>query len=304
MPETLVVVERLKSSIRQWPSAKVQASGLEIFALDAADCAQRRRSQARTVLGAEHVLSLLEPSDGPFVLMKGLEVAQLYPDVLDRPFRDVDLLVQDAPTVWQRFAAAGYTARPTRRYDIDHHHLPALVAPFGRIGLEVHHRANTPAWAPIDTATILETAQPSRTSIPGVLRPRDDLHALIMALHCWKGGFTRTRDLFDALLLAGASDVPVERTAAEWGLARVWRWTVRFAELQLFNTGSRRTRLLAGLLLPRRHGIADRRRVRLLAPYLVANPIRVTKGHIAEYRLSREARRKRASQVPEHVLST
>jgi hypothetical protein len=259
---------------------------------DATELAGQRRQQARTVLVSEDVLARLGSTAGPAVLMKGLEVAQLYPAPTHRPFRDVDLLVRDAPLVWQRCVEAGYRPTPHHRVDLDHHHLPALASPCGQVGVDLHHRPNLPGWVTIDAELFFESAQPSRTGIEGIRRPRDDLHALLMAMHGWKGGFGRLRDLFDALLLASVSSVPVTETAAELGLRRFWAWTERIAEAELLGRASPLARAVTRALVPRRPGRSTHKWSRVLAPYLVANPIAVTKGHTADYRLGQDARRR------------
>jgi hypothetical protein len=284
--------DRVESQVRPWSAMRREQHGFGLLVGDEDEVHDRRRAHARTVLVGETILEELRTrAPGPLVLMKGLEVAQLYPAVTHRPFRDLDLLVTDARATWDRLVAEGYWANPRRPIEIDHHHLPALAGPHRHIGLELHHRPNLPAWATIPTDLILSTAEPSRTDIEGILRPRDDLHALLMAMHGWKGGFTRLRDLFDALLLAAVSEVPVEETAARLGLTRFWRWTSRIAENALLGRSAGPSRFVARVLVPGGRTRAERKRVRLVAPYLVANPIRVTRGHLAEYRLGQEARR-------------
>ncbi|MBA2282231.1 MAG: nucleotidyltransferase family protein [Acidimicrobiia bacterium] len=286
------LLELVGAHIATWAPVVRQRHGFDLLVGDATELARQRRQQARTVLVSEAVLADLGATGaGPVVLMKGLEVAQLYPALTHRPFRDVDVLVRDAPALWQRYVDAGYRPNPRRRVDIDHHHLPALAAPHGPVGVELHHRPNLPAWVQIDAERFFETAQPSRTGIEGVRRPRDDLHALLMAMHGWIGGFARLRDLLDALLLASVSAVPVAETAAELGLRRFWTWTERIAEAELLGRASPLTRGVTRALVPRRAGRSARTRTRVLAPYLVANPIAVTRGHAADYRLGREARR-------------
>ena len=137
---------------------------------------------------------------------------------------------------------------------------------------------------------MLETAEPSRTGIEGISRPRDDLHALLVAMHGWNGGFTRLRDLLDAVLLASVSSVPVAETADRLGLGRFWRWTLRLAESELFGYRSTMARIVARAVVPRDLTIVAEKRSRMIAPYLVAGPIRVTRGHFQELRQSREAR--------------
>ena len=273
-----------------------QAHGFDLL-FGAADQLDRgRRAHARHVLVGRHLLrDQVEAHAGPIVLMKGLEVAMLYPSPVQRPFRDLDVLVRDPRVRWDRLVDKGFRSNPTRRLDIDHHHLPALEDTTGTLGVEFHHRANIPLWASIPTEFIIDTAEPSRTGIDGVLRPRDDVHALLMAMHCWEGGFTRLRDLFDALLLAASSEVPVEATAESLGLRRFWRVTERLAESQVLGEPARRVPLQRWIV-PTKPGIDQRTKSRLIAPYTVCNPLRVTAAHARALRLSREARRKPTSR--------
>ena len=283
--------QEVAATVRSWSPEKLRVHGFDLI-FRGSDSSYLRRQHARTVLVGEHLLNELGSLGiGPVILMKGLEVAQLYPDPVDRPFRDVDLLVRNAQMVWQHYLDLGYRQDLSHGIDIDHHHLPALADPTGVLGIEFHHRPNLPAWVRLDNHLVFDTAGPSRTGIVGIQRPRDDLHALLMAMHCWKGGFARLRDLLDALLLASVSALPVEETADELGLGRFWRWTVRFAEAELMGRSTFTTRTVARVILPRRPRVADWKWSRVFAPYLVANPVRVSLGHLADYRLGRDARR-------------
>lgn len=284
------VLDVLGTRLDSWAPARRSLHGFDHL-VGAPDHLRRlHRAHARTVLASEAVLAEISGSQR-VVLMKGLEVAQLYESPLQRPFRDVDVLLAEPRQVWDACVARGYRANPRRRIDIDHHHLPALAAPSGAVGLELHQRPNTPAWAHLPAELILETAEPSRTGIAGIDRPRDDLHALLLALHGWKGGFTRLRDLVDALLLAEVSEVPVEDTAAALGLSRFWRWTRRIVDIEIFGRSGGASRAIARAIVPNGTHLAGRRRARVLAPYLVAGPITVTRGHLDELRLGRAARR-------------
>jgi hypothetical protein len=283
----LADIESALRNMEPSTAARLGMSGL----IPGHDAERICRSNARTVLLAEHLIAeYLADRDEPVVLMKGLEAAALYPMPSMRSFRDVDVLSWNPHRLWADLMSRGFAHRATRRSDIDHHHLPALKAPFGQIGVEVHERPNTPAWGPLDVDVLMATAEPSRTGFEGVLRPRDDIHALVLALHAWKSGFTRPRDIYDALLLAVRSDIPVERTAAMFGLERCWRWTIEFGRVIFLDSRGARPSI-ARMVLPRSDGIQDRRRVRLTTPFLVAGPLRVVRGHITEYRLGRQARR-------------
>lgn len=246
-----------------------------------------RRRQAQTTLLAEHTVASLVPKIiGPALLIKGLEVAQLYPAPHWRPFRDVDLMVADADAAWDACRAVGYLNRPDDPDLPTLHQRPPLLTPDRRLGVDLHARPNTPGWASVDPDFIRETAQPSRTGIPGVQRPRDDVHALLMALHSWKASFSRQRDLFDAVLLASHSDVPVDETAASLGLGRFWAWTVRAAEALLVG-GSSGSAKAVRFLAAEADDVSKRRRSRVLLPFLVVDPLRAARGTASDLRLPR-----------------
>jgi hypothetical protein len=287
-PEELFAL--LRSHVGSWSSEMQQSHGFELLFGDPERLTRDRRQHARRVLVAQHLLAdQIAHHEGPIIVMKGLEVAMLYPRPVERPFRDLDLLMRDPQERWDRLVALGYRHNPSR-VGVEHHHLPALADLTGTLGIELHHHPNVPNWANVSLDWVFETAQPSRTGIEGALRPRDDVHALLLTMHCWKGGFTRLRDLFDAMLLAAMSRADVEETASSLGLRRLWRMSVRLADSTLFGDESRASGL-DRWMMPKSLGIKDRRRVRLLSPYLVASPLAVTTSHVREARQSRRTRR-------------
>jgi hypothetical protein len=286
------ITDRVVRHVSTWPDKRQWSHGFGLLTTRSDVTTAARRRHAHTVLASEVTLEDLgrEFRASPLVLMKGREVAALYPNATMRDYRDLDLLAKDPHEPWHWLVENGYRQDPRRRSDIDHHHLPALLSPTGKFAVELHIRANAPTWTRFDSDSLFDRSAPSRTGIAGIIRPPDDVHALVLALHCWKGGFTRLRDLLDAMLLSAVADVNVNSTAASMGLARMWELSMRVAHHELLGEPDRLAALLAKTLLPRRAGIADRKRTRLLLPYVAANPVRVTRGHIAEYRLGRAAR--------------
>jgi hypothetical protein len=288
-PEELF--ELLGRHVGSWPYEKVQSHGFELLFGDEARLNKDRRFHGRRVLVARHLLGdQCAHHEGPVIVMKGLEVAMLYPRPIERPFRDLDVLVANPQERWDRLIAQGCRHNPQREGIDDHHHLPALADPTGTLGIELHRRPNVPGWAKVPSELVFETAQPSRTGIDGVLRPRDDVHALLLTMHCWKSGFTRLRDLFDATLLAATSDHDAEETARSLGLRRVWNLSMRLADSTLFGVESRASGL-ERWMTPRSPGVKDRRRIRLMSPYLAVNPVTVTVSHARDVLFSRRARR-------------
>ena len=61
-----------------------------------------------------------------------------------------------------------------------------LVWPGIPLIVEVHRRANAPAWLPqLEASDILETGVPSTTGLDGLLAPSPAAHALILVAHSW-----------------------------------------------------------------------------------------------------------------------
>ena len=65
-----------------------------------------------------------------------------------------------------------------------------------------------------------------------------------------------------------------------------------YADSELFGRSSHHVTALRALLSFDRPERRYQRRTRLLMPYLVANPVRVTSGQLRDYRLGQEARRR------------
>jgi hypothetical protein len=188
-------------------------------------------TMARPLL--EHVRSVC---DGPLVLVKGPEVARLYPGSA-RTFGDVDLLVDDAQAAQRALLAAGYTEVDDPEQFVDHHHLQPLKSPTVGLRVELH---TAPLWppgtSPPPLAEILERSGPSGVGVDGIAAPDPVHHAVILAAHAWSHDPLQTlRDLVDvAAVSAGCSEAELARTAQAWGIPKVWR-TTRAAIAALFE---------------------------------------------------------------------
>src|SRR5256885_1116802 len=79
---------------------------------------------------------------GPLVLVKGPEVARLYPGSA-RTFGDVDLFAVDAQAAQRALLAAGFVEVDDPEPFLDHHHLRPLKAPTVGLRVEVH---TAPLW--------------------------------------------------------------------------------------------------------------------------------------------------------------
>jgi hypothetical protein len=166
--------------------------------------------------------------DGPLLVIKGPEVAALYPDAA-RSFDDLDLLVEDARTAQAALIAAGFVEVPDPTdHFLDIHHLPPLVWPELPIKVEVHERPKWPHELPTPPAqTLFDEAVPSFCAIDGVEAPAPHHHALIVAAHAWAHAPLRDlRDLLDVAATAGEADESeLTRTAQDWLIERMWNTT-------------------------------------------------------------------------------
>jgi len=170
----------------------------------------------------ERVRSLV---DGPLVLIKGPEVARLYPGRA-RVFGDVDLLTPDPWAVQRSLLDSG--CGEVGDFFEDAHHLRPLKWPDLGLKIEVHKRPSWPKRIPPPPfEELLEAATPAACGVEGVLAVDPTQHALILAAHGWRENALGTlRDLVDVAAVAAAlPEQELERAADAWGLGRVWRAT-------------------------------------------------------------------------------
>ena len=220
-----LAARRLRALGREVPEPAAESERLgAAFALAAGAHLQRARAAV----------------EGPLLVVKGPEVAALYPDPATRVSRDVDLVAPDPEDAQRRLLAAGFAEAGSADYYADAPHLLPLAWPGLPVEIEVHGRPNWPPWLAAPPAeTLLEGAVPSATGVQGLLAPSPERHALVLAAHAWTHGpLTRVRDLLDvALMTAQADRDELERVAEAWGMTRLWRTTDAIAAA-LFLGGS------------------------------------------------------------------
>jgi hypothetical protein len=197
---------------------------------------QERRS-AMLALAAPIVLrKIREAYDREIVLMKGLAVAALYPDPATRPFRDLDLLVEDAERAQEALIAAGFEAvGHDDLYYSKRHHLRPLRWPGLPLLVEVHRRPEWPWSSPPAASEILAASIPASVGVEGIRIPDPARHALIVAAHAWsEAPLRRLLDLVDVLALAHqANRQDLQRLAARWEIEGIWYATATAGEATL-----------------------------------------------------------------------
>lgn len=166
-----------------------------------------------------------EAYDGRMVLMKGPEVAARYPVSTDRPFADVDLLVDDAVEAQRALLAAGFVEVGEPELYRDIHHLRPVALPSIMLAVELH---SVPKWpsvlSPAPVLELLEGAIPSTLAIEGVAALRPEHHAICLAAHAWAHEpLARVGDLLDVALVTGEADLSMAMAdARRWGMHRIY----------------------------------------------------------------------------------
>jgi Uncharacterised nucleotidyltransferase len=180
-------------------------------------------------------------SDGPLLVIKGPEVARLYPDPALRSMGDVDIVVLNADRTQRRLMAAGFREVGEPELFRDIHHLRPLLLPGLPLLTEIHHSLK---WIeqlePPGTAKLLAAAVPAPYGVDGVLALPPAHHAILLAAHAWAHRpLGRLGDLLDVALTAREADpAELDQVADDWGVSRVWR-TTRLAACAVLGHGSK-----------------------------------------------------------------
>jgi hypothetical protein len=195
------------------------------------------RRIAVLTLGAPTVLRRArEAYDGTILLLKGPEVARLYPDQALRRFRDLDLLVDDVEEAYHALIRAGFEPIGDPDIYVGIHHLRPLWVPGLPVPIELHSR---PKWidhvpAP-PVRELFAAAVESSVGVDGVLTLPPAHHAVTLAAHSWAHEpLRRLRDVLDvAAMLAEGNRREADSIAGRWGIQRLWRTTVRAVDAVL-----------------------------------------------------------------------
>ena len=112
-----------------------------------------------------------------------------------------------------------------------HHHCP-LGYPGIPLAIEVHRQPHWCNDAPPSTEEIVAAAQPCALGVEGILAPRPDHHAVLLAAHAWAHGpLDRISLLADvAVMLEETTPDATAAVAEEWGVRSTWRATTRAIE--------------------------------------------------------------------------
>ena len=232
------------------------------------------RAAALCMLTATPLIERMRAScDGELVLIKGPEVAGLYPGSARR-FGDIDVLTPNAESTQHALLEGGFVEEYDPEiiaFGVEHHLMPLRWPTLG-LKVEVHAAPNSPDdMRPPPLSEILDDAMPSTTGVAGVSTPSPAHHALILTAHAWNDEPLWTlRDLIDVAATAAQADArELERTAEAWGMNRIWRTTSRTIEALFYGGRESIPMRLWARHLPavRPRTLLERHLVRLLHGY-------------------------------------
>jgi hypothetical protein len=192
---------------------------------------QEERAAKTTNLIAPSVLARARAAyDGPMLVLKGPEVAALYPSRA-RMLVDLDLLVADAQAAWYGLLDAGFVRADRLKWvPPEFYHLNPVELPGVPLPIELHKTFRCPnGLRPPPNEALFEAAVPASVEVPGLLAPSRPHHAVLLAGHAWaERPLERLRDLIDVAVMAEPIDPnELSQIAAEWGWDRLWHTTRR-----------------------------------------------------------------------------
>jgi len=185
-----------------------------------------------------------EACDGPIVLLKGADVAALYPAPGLRPSVDLDLLVSDAEAVHRALLERGFVITG-RELHPDVHHLDGLSWPGLHGEVEIHSAPKWPSWLePPATSELLAGATEPSQAGDGILALSPGHRTLVLLAHTWDE-VPNLGNLVDVLLAADRVEPEtLEILVARHGFERLWRFTQEVAA-SVFSPGAQRAPLRA-----------------------------------------------------------
>jgi hypothetical protein len=225
--ETAPSVDALRRHRLHLAAARLwQSQGREV----PADLVTDARAAAVRAMLARFILGKIGSSyGGPLMLMKGPEVAAHYPVPSDRPFGDLDLLVEDPEAAQRALVAAGFVECGESETYAGLQHLPPLKWPGTPLAIEVHRHPSQPFWLPpVSAERLFRITVPSATGVPGILAPEPAAHAVLLVAHAWADGLLGSvGQLLDAAaLLACCDHRRADYFARAWGWEGMWNTTL------------------------------------------------------------------------------
>jgi Uncharacterised nucleotidyltransferase len=227
------------------------------------------RITAMRALAVPHLLTMMRSAvDGPLVLMKGPEVAAIYPSAECRPFGDLDVLTPDAGAAFAALRGAGFIE--VGKCDAAHH-APPLALPGVPLTIELHSTVKWICGLPKpQNHELLGLTQPSRTGVEDIEGFVPAAHAVLLAVHAWAHGPLQCLgQLIDIAAALSEADLnQADEIARDWGCSRLWQTTSAAIDALLARRApSMPLRTWARHLLSSREPrVAERALARIAAP--------------------------------------
>jgi hypothetical protein len=198
---------------------------------------EERRAAVLTLIAPDVLQRARTAYDGTMVLIKGPDVAARYPDPALRPFRDLDLLVDDAAAAQRALLAAGFVEAGVPELYVGIHHLRPLHWPGLPLVIEIHDRPKWPDQLATPSTDELLEAATATTAVDGVLALPPEHHALLLAAHSWAHEpLRRLVEIVDIAALSSEADgAATTALARAWGMDRLWSATARACDAALLG---------------------------------------------------------------------
>lgn len=244
------------------------------------DIYAEEREAALGVLGASEVLHRVRDAcDGPLVLIKGYEVAQLYEDPALRPFVDLDLLVEDSEATQAALLRAGFVEIGDPALFVGIHHQRPLWLPGLPLALEIHHAPKWPdGLAPPSTDELFAAAIPSASGADGIWTLPPEHHAVILAAHSWAHRpLRRIQELVDIAAMTETADrSAIAELSRRWKIERVWRTSIKCVDSLFYGAAKPAAERIWGRHLPgaREQTVLESHVQRWLSPFWTLPPHR------------------------------
>ena len=186
-----------------------------------------RHAAAIALSAAPLIRRIRAATDAPLIVMKGPEAAARWPSERLRPWKDLDVLAEDAEAVQAELLAAGFVEIGVPVDYANNHHLRPLAHRQLPVSVEVHRRPKWPNRNAPGFEELVEAAVPSVLGVPGVFAPSPAHHAVLMAGHAWEHDpLGRVGLLVDVAASALDADPnEIEAAARAWSVSRVWSAT-------------------------------------------------------------------------------
>lgn len=165
------------------------------------------------------------------IVLKGPEVASLYPEPAWRNSTDLDLFSVDAEALWHALVRDGFAPTEVSNRHDRHHHLVPLYLPGFRLGIEVHRSLGWPTGAAEPSPDELLRAAVGSRVHPSFRSLSPEAAFAHQLQHAWHGApYGTLRDLVDlAALWERADPALLQPFLVQTRLDRLHGSTRRFA---------------------------------------------------------------------------